>query len=378
MFLSKILRLLICRVSRILPVKRNKILFVSHLGKNYSCNPKYICEYILKKDRKKFELVYLYDPTNCNPNVFPKGVRALNIYSKRFLFDIATCGFIISNTRIPEWFGLNPRKEQTYLQTWHSSLRLKKIEKDANLGLDYEKWAKSDSQKISAIVSGCTFSSRIFQNSFWYSGKILEFGTARIDYLLNLNGQDILGFIKKASLNPNFHYLLYAPTFRKNGDLTAYNIDYSILLKSLEKKFGGEWRILFRLHPNLKELVDTKSLPSCCIDMSGYDDIQELIAISDIMITDYSSCMFDMAFVGKLCILYASDLEQYTKKERDLYFDIYSLPFPLAKTNNELTELICSYNEKDYKYKLSEFLKNIGSFENGTACSKILNFIENK
>lgn len=375
MFLSNILRLLIIKVSRILPVKRNKILFVSHLGKNYSCNPKYICEYLLKSGDTRFELVYLYDPTNCNPNIFPKAVRPLNIYSRRFLYDIATCGFIVSNTRIPEWFGFYPRRKQIYLQTWHSSLRLKKIEKDANLGPDYEVWAKSDSKKISVIISGCTFSSQIFRNSFWYSGKILEIGTPRIDYLLNLKEEDVLGFMKKASLDSDFHYLLYAPTFRRAGDTTAYNIDYKLLINSLEEKFGGKWRILFRLHPNLKDVVDIDSLPSCCIDMSGYDDIQELIAISDIMITDYSSCMFDMAFIGKLCILYASDLEQYIKNERNLYFDIASLPFPLAKNNGDLNELIKLFNANDYKSKLSKFMNEIGSFEKGTACGEILNFI---
>lgn len=378
MYLSNVLRIFICKISRILPVKRNKVIFVSHLGKNYSCNPKYLCEYMLKSNKQRYELVYLYDPTNCKSNVFPKGVRVLSIYSMRFLYDIATCGFLVSNTRIPKWFGFVPRERQSYLQTWHSSLRLKKIEKDANLGSDYEKWAKNDSCKISAIVSGCAFSSKIFLNSFWYSGKILEVGTPRIDYLLNLKERDIAEIKWKASLKTGYHYLLYAPTFRKGGDTAAYNIDHMLLVEALNRKFGGVWRILFRLHPNLKDIVDIDSLPSCCMDMSEYDDIQELIAISDIMITDYSSCMFDMAFIGKLCILYASDLEQYMVKERDLYFDIRSLPFPLAQTNIELIETIHDYEELRYKSNLSEFMDNIGSFEKGTACEQILKYIEQR
>lgn len=378
MYLSNILRYLICKISRMLPVKRNKIIFVSHLGKNYSCNPKYLCDYILKSNKWRYELVYLYDPTNCNSNVFPKEVRALSIYSMRFLYDIATCGLLISNTRIPKWFGFVSRKRQLYLQTWHSSLRLKKIEKDANLGSDYEEWAKNDSCKISAIVSGCALSSKIFLNSFWYSGKILEVGTPRIDYLLNLKEQDITNIREKASLEKDCHYLLYAPTFRKNGNIAAYDIDYKLLIEVLNRKFGGKWRILFRLHPNLKDIVDIDSLPTCCIDMSEYNDIQELIAISDIMITDYSSCMFDMAFVGKLCILYASDLNQYIAKERNLYFDINLLPFPLAKTNIELINTINNYKELKYKSDLSKFMKEIGSFEKGTACEQILKYIEQR
>lgn len=183
---------------------------------------------------------------------------------------------------------------------------------------------------------------------------------------------------KKASLDFDSHYVLYAPTFRKNGDITAYDIDYLSLVESLTRRFGGKWAILFRLHPNLKDIVNVKDLPSCCINMSEYDDIQELIAISDILITDYSSCMFDMAFMGKLCILYTSDLFQYITEERNLYFDINSLPFPLAKTNRELINLICHYDSAEYDSALSKFMNKIGSFETGTACKQIFNFIKQK
>lgn len=374
--LSDIVRALAYKICRLLPVKKNKIIFISHLGKNYSCNPKYICEYILKHFPYSYDLIYLYDPTNISDKQFSKGIKTVSIYSWRYIYEISTCGFFVSNTRIPVWFNFKPRKGQCYLQTWHSSLRLKKIEKDANLGEEYEKWASIDSEKTSLIVSGCKFSSDIFKNAFWYKGPLLEVGTPRIDYLLNLKDNDIIEIKRKALLEVSFRYLIYAPTFRKNGDISAYNIDYISLAEVLKEKFGGDWKILFRLHPNLKDVVDVKSLPSCCVDMSGYSDIQELIAISDIMITDYSSCMFDMAFMKKLCILYASDLEQYMRDERDLYFDIKSLPFPLAQNNAELSKIVSFYDDVHYQEDLERFMKSIGSYETGNACKKILDYIE--
>lgn len=348
---------------------------VSHLGKNYSCNPKYLCEYLLANHRNNFVLFYLYDPTNCNPKVFPPGVIPLNIYSKRFAYEMATCGWFVSNTRVPDWFNYNPRKGQKYIQTWHSSLRLKMIEADANLGKEYETLAKNDSAKIEAIVSGCRFSSDTFHRAFWYKGKLLEFGTPRIDYLLNLTMNEKSAIYAKAGLPSDTKYVLYAPTFRKGGDLSAYSIDFQAFVKSLMNRFGGEWKILFRLHPNLKDKVNVSNLSKSCIDMTNYSDIQELIVVSDILITDYSSCMFDMAFMKKLCILYTSDLKHYLSKERNLYFDIESLPFPLAQNNKELAEIIEGYSEDKYRRDLSGFMRNIGSYEEGKACARIAKYI---
>ncbi|MCM1516385.1 MAG: CDP-glycerol glycerophosphotransferase family protein [Paraprevotella sp.] len=348
---------------------------VSHLGKNYSCNPKYLCEYLLANHRCDLQLIYLYDPTNCSPDVFPEGVTPVSIYSKRFAYEMATCGWFVSNTRIPDWFRFNPRKGQHYIQTWHSSLRLKMIEGDSNLGKNYETMAKADSAKISAIVSGCRFSSDTFHRAFWYNGKLLEYGTPRIDYLLNLSNKEKSQIYAKARLSSEVHYVLYAPTFRKGGDLSAYSINYNALVLALRNKFGGEWKILFRLHPNLKDTVNVSDLGECCIDMTNYSDIQELIVLSDILITDYSSCMFDMAFMKKLCILYASDLDYYLANERNLYFDIKSLPFPLAQNNRELAELIDTYSENNYQKILSVFMQSIGSFEDGKACERIAEYI---
>lgn len=371
-----ILRNLLFFVFKLFPINSCKILFISHLGKNYSCNPKYLCEYILKHNSGKYKLIYLYDPINCNPQIIPKGIKAVSIYSKRFIFELSTCGWLVSNTRIPEWFNFIPRNKQHYIQTWHSSLRLKKIEKDANLDDQYREFAKNDSTKISIIISGCRFSSIIFSKSFWFNGPILEVGTPRIDYLLNVTADDKQKLYRKSVLDPNFHYVLYAPTFRNSADISVYNIDYEYLVTNLEKKFGGTWKILFRIHPNLKDIIKVSDLTNNCIDVSNYDDIQELLLISDILITDYSSCMFDVAFLNKLCILYASDVVNYYNNERQFYFDINKLPFPLATNNKELGQVIENYDSSVYKNKVLSFIESIGSFEIGKACERIFEYIQ--
>lgn len=357
-------------IFHLLRIQKRKILFISHLGKSYSCNPKYICEYLSKCHSSEFDLVWIYDRTCSKPTDLPPNVRAVPYFSRQYLYEIATTHYVISNTRIAPCFYFKKRPKQIYIQTWHSSLRLKKIERDAHLGQQYEYFAQNDSKKIDYIISGCAFSSQIFKSAFWYHGPIIEVGTPRIDYLKHQSSFP-KELYQKAHLSKEFKYALYAPTFRKNGSLSAYNINYNILLDTLSHRFGGQWKILFRLHPNLRGVVSTPCKNNYFIDVTNYGDIQELLCIANILITDYSSCMFDMAFIGKPCILYTSDLDRYIKSERNLYFDIRSLPFPIAQNNEELKHIINAFDIQTYKKGIDSFMNSIGSFETGNACEQI-------
>lgn len=359
----------------ILPIKKNRMVFISHLGKTYSCNPRYLCEYLNTNCLGKYELIWIYDCHFKKP-ALPKGVIGVPFFSNKGLLMLSTAKVIVSNTRISEAFCFKKRKKQIYLQTWHSSLRLKCIEGDANLGNQYEDFAKKDSKKIDIIISGSKFSTAVFKNSFWYNGLVLETGTPRIDWLRKVTEKESI--FKKTKLDKNKHYLLYAPTFRKDGNLTAYNINYDGIIAALNQRFGTEWIILFRLHPNLKGKVASPFESKSVIDMTDYDDIQELLAISNFLITDYSSSMFDAALCDKICILYASDLENYLRSERKLYFDIQSLPFPLAENNEQLMQIIQTLDTDKYYSSIKLFLNQLGICENGLACENIERYLSDQ
>ena len=140
------------------------------------------------------------------------------------------------------------RKGQVYIQTWHSSLRLKKIEKDAidSLGKDYEKSAFEDSSKIDLLLSGCDFSTEIFRRAFWYDGEIMKSGTPRSDILINAPKYIRKKIFEYYNIPVNNKLVLYAPTFRDNkkADLFGMNFDkLSVALKST----NHEWTIGYRL-----------------------------------------------------------------------------------------------------------------------------------
>ena len=160
--------------------------------------------------------------------------------------------------------------------------------------------------------------------------------------------------------------LLYAPTFRKDKSTECYNIDFKTILSVLSEKFGGEWIIILRLHPHLLNSKLFKDVDNL-VDMTRYDDIQELLMISDVLISDYSSLIFDFSLSHKPVFLYASDLDDYCRNDRSLYFDVTQLPFPIAKSNRELEYCIRSFDNGEYLKQLSSFEDQVGSYERGNA-----------
>ncbi len=166
--------------------------------------------------------------------------------------------------------------------------------------------------------------------------------------------------------------LLYAPTFRKDHNLEVYDLDFEPLLKAAQKKFGGNWVVLVKLHPHLlsksNQMVNQKNV----IDVTGYNDIQELLLIADILISDYSSLMFDYSLTNRPCFLYVPDVKQYLEKERNFYFNLEEFPFISAVSNSDLVREIEQFDEINYKQEVQSFLTKIGSYENGNSSELLL------
>lgn len=358
------------------PIQQNKIITWNSVFRGYGDNTKYLVEYLSANKPGKYDIVWVYDRFKEPPKELPDGVRSVPYFSIDYLKEISTAKIVVSNIRIGPSFYFNKRKGQFYIQTWHSSVRLKKIEGDAadTLGEAYIEHAKKDSSQCDLIISGCDFSSNIFANSFWYDGKIMKCGTPRCDILLDNSSKAFDKVRKFYGLNKEAQIILYAPTFRDKCDDELHGISVARLIVALQKRFGGRWVFLYRLHPNLEKTVPPPVKDA--INATSYPDMQELIAASDMLITDYSSCMFDMAFCNKKCILYAPDLDEYVTKERGLYFDIKNLPFPSATSNNELLSCIKSFDDDEYQDKLNMFMQQLGSYEDGHACERIAEVIE--
>ena len=160
---------------------------------------------------------------------------------------------------------------------------------------------------------------------------------------------------KYFSISDSEKICLYAPTFRDDKSLDAYNMEYQTLISALKNKFKGRWKVLIRLHRGISNL--TNHLPiftENIINATDYPDMQELLVATDFMITDYSSCIFDYAISNKPAMIYASDIEKY-RNDRDFAIKFEDSPFPIATNNIELKDKIDNFDIDEYEAKLSNF-----------------------
>lgn len=366
-----------------LPIRNNKIVFSNFKGNGYGCNPKYILEEILKRNLP-CEICWLTNNVRKEFKNFPSRVKLVKFRSKQALKELADSKIWVDNQRkiFHIQMGLKKKDNQFYINSWHGSLGIKKIGADSPLTSiqnDWVPYGKKDSEMIDYLISNSTFENDVYKNNFWGKGKILTFGHPRNDIFFYNNEQ--LNEIKKKvfkKLNISFNkkVLLYVPTFRDYGALDCYNLEVENLLKSITDKFGGEWVLAVRMHPNLKnEALKLFKFTSTTVDASSYSDIQELLVSSDIAITDYSSCIFDFMLSRKPAFIFATDIEKYNN-ERGFYYPLESTPFPVAKNNEELVQNILNFDNEKYTKEVEKFLADKGCIEDGHAAERVVDLIE--
>jgi len=364
------IRIFLYYLFRIFPVQKNKIFIQNFNGKGYGDNPKYIIEEILRRELN-YTLVWSVAPMLAKN--FPRKVKTVPHKSIRAIYEEATAQFWIDNCR--KQLYVRKRDSQYYIQTWHGMINCKKVEKDAEekLSAYYVKQAKYDSTLANLFISDSTFSSQLYRSAFWYNGEILECGSPRGDILVNhtLN-QSLINKVKNHfQITGTTKIALYAPTFRDNSNVDIYDINYQLLLTSLQEQTKEPWVFLIRLHPNIADKSNLLSYSESIINASNYNDMQELMLASDMLITDYSDCMYEFALMNKPVFLYANDHAQYSK-ERGFYFDLFSMPFPCAVTNSELADAILHFDSANYVQSLEAFFQKVGVIRNGDASKKVV------
>ena len=158
-------------------------------------------------------------------------------------------------------------------------------------------------------------------------------------------------------------------------------MDFAHLTEALEERFGGTWYVFLRLHPQLAakmQGIKVGQASDRLVDVSQRPDMNEIIAGADAFLTDYSSAIFEAAMIELPGFIYADDLEEYVADRGDLFFDMYKLPFPVALNNEELMENIRRFDEEKYGKELSQFMDEVGMFEDGKASERVVELIERR
>ena len=367
-----------------LDIEKNKIVFCNFKGSSYGCNPKYITEELLRR-KLPYDIVWLVRSVKKEreKGVFPDNIRLVGYGTKQALKELASAKLWIDNQRKNYFIkkGLVKKEGQYFIQTWHGSLGIKKLDADVEAFTNEYKqeWvecSKYDSSTWDYLLTNSEFENKIFKRALWFNNEIKQFGHPRNDIFFK-NSSKIQDKVREFyNIPPYKKILLYVPSFRDDGDIECYKLDYKRVLKELEAKFGSEWVCIIRLHPRAKKF-DKYIIPECenIIDGTFYPDIQELLVSADVAITDYSSCIFDFMLSKKPGFIFATDVEKYNT-DRGFYYPLEQTPFPVASNNDKLIENIQNFDMTKYQQNVEQFLQEKGCMEDGHASERVVDLVE--
>ncbi len=375
-------------IFRIFPIRRKKIVFDNFSGRGYGDDPKYICEALHRKD-ETLELVWLLrgGKKSAEKKSIPPWVRIVPYGSLAALYELSTAGVWVDNVKTA--YKPHKRKGQFYLQTWHSCLGLKKTEMDAKkvLPAEYLKISQHDASITDLMYSNNDFRRERYQKAFYYHGTVLKSSVPRCSVLFSEAGERAGHKVRKFfSIPEETGIVLYAPTFRADRDISVYHFDYHRcldLLKEHYSRFMGlqketDFVMLLRLHPGVAEKSGGLLYSDNVKNATMYPDVQELLAAADILISDYSDCIFDEVFVKKPVFLYTPDLNEYCSQDRGFYFEQKELPFIFNDSQECLEDAIAGFSYEAYAKKCEEFCTRVGLEEDGNGDDYIADLLLNE
>ena len=343
------------------------VVFDSYLGREVNCNPKALYEAMrLSPEYMGFKYIWAVKSPKrfkaLKKNPYTKVVR---YGSKAHMIAIASSRFIVSNVRLPEYIHLWP--EQIYIQTWHGK-PIKRIGQDVNYKTaggngtkENSRIFSQDARKLTYLCSPApVFTEHMISaynlKALGMENKIRETGYPRNDYLFQFTLEDVIQTKLKYRIPLNKKVVLYAPTWRPTSyeTGTGYVYHQKVDFKKLYQELGEEYVLLFRAHINEARSIDFSELSDFVHDMTKVHDVNDLLIISDLLISDYSGIIFDYANLRRPIVLYQYDRDEYVNDLTGVYFDLDELPGKVVKNPDELSAAIKEGIEKfvyDEKYR---------------------------
>ena len=351
------------QIFRLLPLQ-NRVSFIAFSGRQYSDSPRRISELLLK-EHPEIQPVWAFNEPEKFRFLEEKGIKVVKYKSLEYLYYVMTSKVYVDNAEF--WSILKFRPEQMVLETWHGGGAYKRVGGHRiDVNAREQQHAVEKMNKITLFLSSSkAFTDFVIRDAYQYRGEVLECGLPRNDDLLHMDLDAALRVRQTLSIPDGANVLLYAPTFRNSHSLDLYDVDFALLKAALERKFGGEWIIVLRMHYYLADKAMASQAPFLR-NATDYPDMQDLLQCADVLLTDYSSCMWDFSLMHKPCFLYARDISAY-RGERDFYTPIEDWPFPLASNNDELAQVIADFDEDTYRAAVDRHHEELGSTESGTA-----------
>ena len=296
--------------------------------------------------------------------------------SWRYHLDLARAEFWVDNQGFPRAFAR--RRETTYVQTWHGT-PMKRMGFDSpaleRAGAGVRRQHKAMIKRWSALLVPSEYFVETFVKSYGYQGRLVRKGLPRNDLLVR-GVDDSWAQAKKAELGlpTDRRLVLYCPTFRDRARRLETPYQLPLDLEQMRRALGDDVHLMLRPH-YLDSFKLTDRYAPFATDVSRHHDVTELMLVADVLVTDYSSVMFDFANTGKPMVFYTYDYEDYVRDERGTYLDLPEVaPGPMVATTDELIKALESVDDdvERFRDKYAEFRERFCSFESGHAAEDVV------
>ena len=354
----------------------DSIFFVSWKGKQCGDNPLGIAEELR---RRGDEREHLWAVTDWSVPV-PAGGTAVLRGTQEYYEALARSRYVISNDDMQAPF--RKRNGQVYLQTWHGT-PLKRIGFDISnpqfiSGTAYFDHLAKDVAQWDLLLSQNPFSTPIMRRAFRYDGEICEYGYPRNDLLSRGDAADVAARVRdRLGLPAGKRVILYAPTWRDNqvyANGRRYRFDMRLDLEQAWRELGSDHVFLIRGHHHMADDVPAGMRDGFAVNVTAYPDITELFSVADVLVTDYSSAMFDYAVTGRPMVFFTYDLADYRDNLRGFYFDFEAeAPGPLVASSAEVIEALRDIDSvaASYRAAYQRFAARFSSLDDGKAAARI-------
>jgi CDP-glycerol glycerophosphotransferase len=354
----------------------NAVLFESFQGKVIGDSPFDI--YLgLKSARPDLQFIWVTAPAT----KAPEGTTGVAFGSPAYLRALATSKYLVNNSNFPPYF--RKAAGQVYLQTWHGT-PLKRLGRDIlsnNLTKSYLDTMDREAKAWDFLISPNAFCTEVFPSCFGYTGQILETGYPRNDKLSSATAAERQRIRESIGVSDqSVTLVMYAPTWR-DYSRTATGNWQSVFYLDENMELPAGFKLIYRGHTNTHE-AHKDGAGERFIDVTRYPNITDLYLAADVLITDYSSVMFDYTVTGKPIIFLTPDLERY-RAERGFYFDFEAeAPGPILNNQDEVLVALQNLDEvsQNYQDKYRNWQLKFDAHEDGKAASRVINrvFAEGK
>jgi CDP-glycerol glycerophosphotransferase len=345
--------------------------FESHMGKQFSDSPRAIYEE-LQRRKTGLRPVWVYATHSAG---FPAEARLVRRQSWGYLWALGRARFWVDNQGFPH--DLKKRAGTTYIQTWHGSAfkRMGFDEAEVRSGTRRrQQTLKKAIDRFDVFLVRTEHDVRTLTKGLQVGGELMRVGYPRNDALVNNDNQAEQDTLRTSlGLTDNRRVVLYAPTFRPD-QLGSAGIVLPFDLHDFVERFGEDTVLLVRPH-YLASFVLPPMYAHTVRNVAQIHDVTPLLQISDALITDYSSVMFDYALLDRPMIFHVPDYDDYVGRNRGAYFDLASTaPGPVTRTSEELFTALTGLggNATDFAGKRRDFVAGFGEYDTGQAAKAVV------